>query len=205
MSRHFSHAHRSGRAPRIRARTPASRHAAGFSLIEALVTIVILSFGVLALAMLQVQTLIDTRTSASRNIAAEMAYNLADEIRSNFAAFDAGVFKNLPVSRPDPVDACYVGGCTAEQMATTSYATWRADVSAALTGGEGYLCVDSTPNDGDSAVNNGCDNAVNAPYVIKIWWKENTQRTQDNQPTVNTTPMRFVTSFVPFPIAPPAP
>lgn len=171
---------------------------AGFSLIEALVTIVILSFGVLALAMLQVQTLIDTRTSAARNIAAEMAYNLADELRSNYAAFYGGTFKNLPTAAPLPVDACYAAGCTPEQMALTSYATWRADVAAALNGGQGYLCIDSTPNDGTDPVNNGCDGAANAPYVIKIWWKESTQRTADNQPTQSTVPMQFVTSFMPF-------
>ncbi|QET02531.1 MULTISPECIES: type IV pilus modification protein PilV [Cupriavidus] len=190
MSRHPSHAQRSGRVPRIRARRPAPRNAAGFSLIEALVTIVILSFGVLALAMLQVQTLVDTRTSAARNIAAEMAYNLADEIRSNNAAYDLGAFKTLPTDPPAQVAACYGAGCTPAQMATTSYATWRNDLGSALPQGKGYVCVDGSPDDGESPADNQCDNAPGAPYVIKIWWNED-----------QGSALRFVTSFVPFPVA----
>ncbi|CAG9169503.1 hypothetical protein LMG32289_01702 [Cupriavidus pampae] len=202
MSRLPLHAHRSGRVPRIRV----ARNAAGFSLIEALVTIVVLSFGVLALAMLQVQTLVDTRTSAGRNIAAEMAYNLADEVRANVAAFDAGAFKELPTAAPAQVAACYGAGCTPLQMATTSYATWRNDLQSALgPDSEGYLCIDGTPDDGTGAADNQCDNAPGAPYVIKIWWKEHTQRTADNQPNAPTIALRFVTSFVPFPVVAAAP
>ena len=202
MSRHRIHAQRTGRATRIRG----PRDMAGFSLIEALVTIVILSFGVLALAMLQVQTLVDTRTSAARNIAAEMAYNLADEVRSNFAAFDKGDFQNLSATAPAQVTACYGAGCTPQQMAITSYATWRNDLVSALgTGTEGYLCIDGTPDDGTGAADNQCDNTPGAPYVIKIWWKEHTQRTADNQPNAATVALRFVTSFVPFPSTAAAP
>ena len=165
----------------------ARRAARGFSLIEALVTLVVLSIGMLALANLQLQTLVDSRTAAMRNYAALMAYNLADQIRSNGVAVAAGKF-NMPAA--EPVANCFAAaGCTPEQMATTAYATWLADVRESMPGGDGIVCTDSSPNDGTSSEEgkNGCEKDVNAPYVIKIFWSE------DN----GGTPRLFSTALIP--------
>ncbi|SDO69912.1 type IV pilus assembly protein PilV [Ralstonia sp. 25mfcol4.1] len=167
-----------------RARNPAR----GFSLIEALVTLVVLSIGMLALANLQLQTLVDSRTAAMRNYAALMAYNLADQIRSNSTAVTNGTF-NVPKSS-DPVAKCFTAaGCTPDEMAITAYATWLADVRESMPGGDGIVCTDSTPNDGAGSAEdkNGCEKEVNAPYVIKIFWSE------DN----GGTPQRFSTALIP--------
>lgn len=178
---------RSGRARACRRTRPG-----GFTLIEALVTIVVLAFGVLALAILQTQTLLDTRTASMRNVATAMAYNLADQIRANERALTAGTYSNLTANpKPEPVAACYTAaGCTPEQMALTSFAAWLDDVGAALPGGTGIVCIDSTPTDGTSPAVHGCDNVAGAPYVIKIWWREDSKS--------NDTPIqRFVTAVVP--------
>ena len=169
---------------------PTRRHpAAGFTLNEAQVTIVVRSIGVLALATLQVRTLVDGRTAAMRNVATVLAYNLADQIRSNEAAMTAGAY-NQPVGLTTVV--CFTtAGCTPAQMAASSYKAWLDDTAAALPSGLGTVCIDSTPDDGTPA-NPQCDNASGAPYAIKIWWQE------DKVPT-NRDPVyqRFVTAFVP--------
>ncbi|MHA7681387.1 type IV pilus modification protein PilV [Cupriavidus sp. PET2-C1] len=165
------------------------RPASGFTLIEALVTIVVLSFGVLALAALQLRTLVDGRTASMRNVATVLAYNLADQLRSNEAAMTAGAY-NQPVGLTTV--ACFTtAGCTPAQMAASSYKAWLDDTAAALPSGLGTVCIDSTPDDGTPA-NPQCDNASGAPYAIKIWWQE------DKVPT-NQDPVyqRFVTAFVP--------
>jgi len=155
----------------------------GFTLVESLITIVVLAIGVLALAILQLRTLVDTRTASMRNIATAMAYNMADQMRSNEIGLTAGYFNN-PNALPDA--ACYTAkGCTPEVMASTSYAAWRDDLQAALPAGEGVVCIDSTPNDG-SAANPACDGVNGAPYAIKIWWREEKSATQ-----------LFATAFVP--------
>ncbi|MCA3185202.1 MULTISPECIES: type IV pilus modification protein PilV [unclassified Cupriavidus] len=160
-------------APKADRCRPRARHARrGFSLIEALVTLVVLSIGMLALANLQLQTLVDSRTSAMRNYAALMAYNLADQIRSNGVAVTNGTF-NVP--KNTPVANCFAQkGCTPDEMATTAYATWLADVKESMPGGDGIVCQDSSPNDGSGSADgqNGCDKNPNAPYVIKIFWRE---------------------------------
>ncbi|MCY0856150.1 type IV pilus modification protein PilV [Cupriavidus sp. D39] len=146
-----------------------TRRLAGFTLIEALVSIVVMSIGVLALARLQAQTLVDGRSASMRNIATMLAYNLADQVRSNEAAQAAGYY-NLPGATPTA--ACYsTAGCTPQQMAVTSYKVWLDEAGSALPGGYGTVCIDSTPGDGTPS-NPQCDNAPNAPYAIKIWWQD---------------------------------
>lgn len=164
------HAPHTGRPRHNLSKRALRSHANGFTLIEALVTIIILAIGVLALAILQVQTLLDSRTAAMRNVATAMAYNLADQMRSNETALVSGTY-DKPNAAVSP--ACYSqAGCTPVQMALTSFAAWKEDVAAALPAGDGFVCIDSTPLDGTPAAPL-CDGVANAPYVIKIWWREN--------------------------------
>lgn len=170
-----------------RRRPSRARMARGFSLIEALVTLVVLSIGMLALANLQLQTLVDSRTAAMRNYAALMAYNLADQIRSNSTAVANGKF-NIPTATA--VASCFAAaGCSPDEMATTAYATWLADVRESMPGGDGIVCKDSTPNDGTGSAEdkNGCEKDANAPYVIKIFWREDS----------SGTPQLFSTALIP--------
>ncbi|MWL88153.1 type IV pilus modification protein PilV [Cupriavidus sp. SW-Y-13] len=180
------HSPPSSKAARCRSLRPLAP-AHGFSLIEALVTLVVLSIGMLALANLQLQTLVDSRTASMRNYAALMTYNLADQIRTNSTAVTNGTF-NAPANTP--VAKCFAtAGCSADEMATTAYSTWLADVKEAMPGGDGIVCKDSTPNDGTGASvdKNGCEPESNAPYVIKVFWSE------DN----GTTVQRFSTALIP--------
>lgn len=164
------------RRPRARAR--------GFTLIESLVTIIVLSIGVLALAILQLQTMVDSRTASMRNVATLMAYNFGDQMRANRTAMNNGTFNKLTGI---PAATCYTSGCTADEMANTSFAAWKADLQALLPGADAVICIDSSPDDNnDSPANPQCDGAASAPYVVKIWWTEDRKITQ-----------RFSTSIVP--------
>jgi type IV pilus assembly protein PilV len=158
----------------------------GFTLIESLVTIIVLSIGVLALAILQLQTMVDSRTASMRNIATLMAYNLGDQMRSNEQAMTKGTFKNM-TGTPAATATCYSTGCTPEEMANTSFAVWKSDLQELLPGADAVVCLDSTPDDAnDSPANPQCDAQPNAPYVIKIWWTEDKKA-----------PQRFSTAIVP--------
>ncbi len=147
---------------------PRARHD-GSTLIESLITIVVLAISVLALAMLQLRTLVDTRTASMRNVATTMAYNPADQMRSNEVALTAGAF-DKPNSVPNA--DCYAAkGCTPAAMAGASFAAWLDDLKEALPAASGMVCIDASPNDGDAA-DPQCQNVNGAPYVIKIWWRE---------------------------------
>jgi type IV pilus assembly protein PilV len=59
-------------------------------------------------------------------------------------------------------------------MAAHDLADWGAKVKAALPGGTGVVCVDSTPNDGTApgTATALCDGTGTVGYVIKIWWND---------------------------------
>jgi type IV pilus assembly protein PilV len=154
--------------PRLRFQRLAAE--TGFSLIESLVTLIILSIGVISLMALQLRTLADSRTASMRNVATVLAGNLADQIRSNEMALNAGVYKTPPVAAATAT--CYsAAGCTTTQMALTSFKNWLDDAAGALPEGTGTVCVDSTPNDGTGPAAAACDN-VGTAYVVKVWWRE---------------------------------
>ncbi|MDY7574236.1 type IV pilus modification protein PilV [Actimicrobium sp. CCI2.3] len=147
-----------------------ARRPHGFTLIEVLIAIVVLAFGLLALAGLQLQMLRFSQSASLRTIATAEAASLADHVLSNRAGLDAGYY-NQPVAAAIP--ACMqVTGCSAQEIARTALFMWNQNIAELLgaTAG-GTICIDSTPGDGNLAAP-ACDNLAGAPYVIKIWWKD---------------------------------
>lgn len=103
----------------------------GFSLVEVLIALVIMSVGMLGIAGLYVQSLQAGRTSMLRHIAVNLAGDVADRIRANPTAAIAYI---------DPLGAdnnCVLGGkdCTPAQMAANDILLWKAQASENLPGG----------------------------------------------------------------------
>lgn len=152
-------------------------------MLEVLVAVLIMSFGLLGLAGLQLNNIKNNQNSSVRSIATQQAYDMADRMRANRAGFEAGNYNQQQgTSKP----ACFTSvGCTPQEMAQADVFMWSELNAAALPAGKGYICVDSTPNDGTPTAP-ACDNIPNSPYVIKVWWDE---RQADGALT------RFVTTY----------
>ena len=108
------------------------RNQTGFSLVEVLITLVIMSVGMLGIAGLYVQSMQAGRTSMLRHHAVTLAGDVADRIRANPAAAIAYI---------DPVGAnnnCVLGGidCTPAQMAANDILLWKTQASENLPGGD---------------------------------------------------------------------
>lgn len=141
----------------------------GFTLIEVLIAILITAIGVLGIAGLQAYTLKSTHGSNLRSVATRQAYEIADAMRANNNGLGSGYYNNQQGTQ---VDTCYQSaGCASQQMAQMDVWLWNQRNAALLPAGKGFVCSDSTPNDGTPA-SPSCDNAPNAPYVVKIWWDE---------------------------------
>ncbi|GAA4019874.1 type IV pilus modification protein PilV [Actimicrobium antarcticum] len=142
----------------------------GFTLIEVLVAILVLAFGLLALAGLQLQMLRFSQSATLRTIATAEAASLADHVLSNRAGLAANSY-NLPVATAKT--ACMTtAGCSSADLASMGVYMWNQSVAELLgQNAGGTICIDSTPNDGTLAAP-ACDNVAGAPYVIKIWWKD---------------------------------
>ena len=125
----------------------------GFSLVEVLIALIIMSVGMLGIAGLYVQSMQAGRTSMFRHQAVTLAGDVADRIRANpragiaYAGFGAD-------------HNCIDGGvdCNEAQMAANDILIWDQEA------------LDSLPN-GDVIV--AFDNAVNPPlYTITVQWTE---------------------------------
>lgn len=152
--------------------SPAQR---GFTLVEALVALVVLSIGMLGIAALYVESLRAGREALTRSTAVMLAGDMADRIRANRnggaayakAATDAGTESA----------SCEEGGasanCTPAVMAAHDIALWEAEIKASLPGGDaatGTIEVgDTTPrtyNITVSWVEVGVANPVS--YVVRL-------------------------------------
>jgi type IV pilus assembly protein PilV len=159
----------------------------GFTLLEFLVAVLVLSFGLLGIAGLLLASVQNNSVSTQRTAATFLAQDMADRMRSNINATKVkdvnGVTQTAYYLSAD-VDAnanCFgtaSTGCNSRQaVAARDLFVWRQQIRASLPAGTGIVCRDSTPDDGirgDTAVqaDNGCDNdAGDSPWVIKIFWQ----------------------------------
>jgi len=142
------------------------RKQAGFTLVEVLIAVLVLSVGLLGLAALQT---IGTRVNHSahlRSVATQLGYDMFDRMRANQDGFQKG-FYNLPSASSS---GCFSGtACTSEQVAKEDVFEWNAYLDDQLPEGEGVVCVDSTPEDGADASSPSCDGSGSS-YAVKIWW-----------------------------------
>ncbi|MEE4184655.1 MAG: type IV pilus modification protein PilV [Gammaproteobacteria bacterium] len=102
----------------------------GFTLLESLISLVILSVGMLGIAALYVEGLRAGRTAVYRTTAVNLAADMMDRIRANpqarFAYQGGGALNN-----------CVNAGnnCTAQQMAQEDVLLWTNEVAARMPGG----------------------------------------------------------------------
>ena len=119
----------------------------GFSMIEVLVTVLILSFGLLGMANL-ITTGMRANTAAQfRSIATQQTLDMADRMRANLAGVRAGSYDAIAASIPAAND-CFAAICDEGQIATYDQAQWNTTNAAALPNGSGTVTVDpSNPNE----------------------------------------------------------
>jgi len=110
---------------------------AGFGLIEVLITLVVLSLGLLGLAGLQATSMRFNHDSQLRSMAVLQAYAMADRMRANPVALAAGQYNSVSGVPTDP--NCTT--CTPAQMATRDAFEWNTSNAALLPAGQGTVTV----------------------------------------------------------------
>jgi type IV pilus assembly protein PilV len=137
----------------------------GFTLIEVLVSVVILAGGLLGLAALQTTTLRNNQSAYFRTLATQLAYDMSDRMRSNMAGI--GSYNNGAATNND----CEANVCTPAQMAGFDLNRWNTALGE-LPSGTGIVCIDSTPDaPGATPAAIACD-GLGSDYAIKIWWDD---------------------------------
>lgn len=147
--------------------TPRRSH--GFTLVEVLVALVVLSIGMLGIAALYVESLRAGREALTRSNAVMLAGDMADRIRANRNGREAYIKAVTDTGALSA--ACQQNGasasCTPAVMAAHDIAVWESSVKGTLPGG-----AQAT---GDIAV----DVTTNPPtYTIRVSWIEAGQAAQ---------------------------
>jgi len=117
----------------------------GFTLVEVLVAMVVLSGGLLGLAALQATTLASNQMSYNRSQAVQLAYDMSDRMRANLA--DASFLTTSTYSTIAPNVAtiqndCMVVSltCTPAKMAQNDLYQWNEAIKVALPGCASVPC-----------------------------------------------------------------
>jgi type IV pilus assembly protein PilV len=114
---------------------------AGFTLVEVLVALVVLSVGMLGIAALYLEGLRASRDALVRTQAVALAADMADRIRANrYIPVGAGAYDPALVTAAQ-VAACETSGstCTPAQMYANDLYRWQQAVQAALPAGNAVV------------------------------------------------------------------
>lgn len=126
----------------------------GFTLLEVLIAMVIISVGLLGVVNLQIKGLRYTQDAYFRSQVIVLAQDLADRMRANSTGVIAGLYSNIS-STPSTYTDCAITECTAAQLAQYDIYFWRTRIAAELPFGEGMTDV--------------CN--ISATCTITITWK----------------------------------
>ena len=162
-------------------------------MLEVLISIVVIAFGLLGIAGLQAFALKNNQSAGQRMTTTMLATDMVERVWSSNPDFRNFYSNDSIGSYRSPVSGCTsVSGCTAFELIQNDLAEWEVRVANSLPSGAGIICKDSSPDDGTSENDPQCDLNLNAPFVVKIWWLDDRSA---NNPT--NTLQRFTWSFNP--------
>ena len=157
----------------------------GFSIIEVMVAVIILSIGMLGAVGMQSAALQSNKESRNLATAANFAREYAEKMRGNRVVavrylpgainpyvFDATLAKESVVATPS--QNCFTAGCTvAEDVARWDVADWQQRVQQELPTPRAKVCFDSDPFDGGKP-RWACTDSGDVAVVKLSWNRTNT-------------------------------
>jgi type IV pilus assembly protein PilV len=154
------HDDRSRMAHRRNLKSKATRKSPGFTLVEAMVALLVLSVGVIGVAALHGQSLAASRAAIFRSQAIGFAGDMAERIRLNRGARSAYAGDARHYACDAPSDRGGVA-CPPPELAAYDLFVWNQEIAAALPGGQGSVIVDT--------------NLDPATYTVSVSWDEATE------------------------------
>jgi type IV pilus assembly protein PilV len=135
----------------------------GTTLIEVLISLLVLSGGMLGMAGVQSVSLRANQAAYYRTLATNFTQDIVERMRANTSGVDFGDYDNV-----DGLD-------------------WETAVAAAMPLGVAVVCLDSSMPDGTAAAP-ACD-GLGSIYAIKIFWDDDRDGTADQRYTTTFQPL----------------
>lgn len=107
----------------------------GFSLMELLVSLTIISIGLLSIVAMQTTSLRHSHSAEMRSVALAQAYSMVDRMRANRTGVQSGNYNNLAGTPTDPGCA----PCTPGQTAQKDLFEWNTINTQRLPNGQGRV------------------------------------------------------------------
>ena len=151
----------------------------GFTLIEVLVALLVLSIGLLGIAGMQLFSLKSNQDSGLRIQAVYIAYSLIDKMRANQAQALAGTYNIALGTGPSGGQNCYTSNCDVTQLAAFELNLWKCELGKYASGPVCATTLNVTPAlpQGDGSV------TLNGNQVtVRVEWQDSTKRTDLSAP-----------------------
>ena len=133
----------------------------GFTLLEVLIALLVLSIGLLGLAALQTVGLRSNQMATMRTTAVQAAYDITDRMRANPEGLtEANKFYVLATgAKPSSAKDCDDEVCTSQELATFDLVQWRAQLT--------------TLPDGTGSITQAVDGITGqVTHSITVFWNE---------------------------------
>ena len=112
----------------------------GFTMLEVLVSVVVLSIGMLGVAGLQAVGQRNNHSAYLRSQATALAYDMIDRMRANQAGIDSNAYNGINTLTNNYANpGCVAAGCTAATMADYDKWEWETQLAARLPSGNGSV------------------------------------------------------------------
>ncbi len=122
-----------------------NKFAQGFSLVEGLVTLLVIAIGLLGIVALQLTALRNTHSASIHSLASIYASDMVERVKANKEVAKAGNY-NLAAGAPATVGAvnCVSAACSAVDLAAFDLAEWQQSLSDNLPSGQGEITLAGT-------------------------------------------------------------
>lgn len=161
--------------------------ARGFSLIEVLITVLLLAIGFLVAAKMQITSLSSSQSAQMQTNAMQISAEMMDKMRNNPVGVADGLYDGITTSSVAPV-TCPNSGCTPAQLASKDIFEWSAHFIDLRGIGAGFQ-----PSLPGADINQPASASISQPvdgvYTIRVDW----QGFVDGE----SVPESFVSNFIP--------
>jgi type IV pilus assembly protein PilV len=162
------------------------RRQSGFTILEVLIAILILSIGMLGAVGMQAAAMQSNKETRSQSVAASFARELADKMRGNHGVAIKVTAADNPFLVPEttltgtgtftaPAENCFTSACsTPAAVAAWDMADWQNRLRNALPDPKFKVCFDKTPFAADGTAQWECTDNGDITVLKMAWTSTNT-------------------------------